>query len=124
MLAAGSAGSLGVLVAGAGAFASVESGTTRSFAQGLWWAVSLMTTVGFVGAPPTTRVGAVVSVVLMVTGFCLLALVSATLASLFVRDDSASFQRGEQAGDEAILGALRTLQERFDALEERLPPRG
>ncbi len=113
----GVAGGAAVLVAGAGALASLETGTVRSFGQGLWWAVALMTTVGFVGAPPTTAAGIVVSAVLMVTGFALLALVSAALASLFVRDDSTSFEAGERSADEEILRRLADVQHRLAALE-------
>lgn len=37
-----------VLVAGGG-FAALESDTVANTWEGLWWALSLMTTVGFVG---------------------------------------------------------------------------
>lgn len=70
------------MVAGAGA--AFETETVGSYGRGLWWAVSLMTTVGFIGAPPRTTAGAVVSVILMLIGFLLLSLLSAALASLFV----------------------------------------
>jgi voltage-gated potassium channel len=37
------------LLLGAGAAAAFESDTVGSYWRGLWWAISLMTTVGFVG---------------------------------------------------------------------------
>lgn len=112
--------SIAVLIAGAGAIASLETGTVRSFGAGLWWAVSLMTTVGFIGAAPTTTAGAVVSVVLMLTGFLLLALISAALASLFVKEDTTPFETRERDADREILQQLSVLSQRLDGIESRL----
>ncbi len=109
------------LLVGAGAAAAFESDTVGSYGRGLWWAISLMTTVGYIGAPPKTTEGAVLSVVLMVTGFALLSLVSAALASLFVKQDEAPVQRREVVADEEILGALTAILERLEALESRMP---
>ena len=52
----------------------METDTVASFWQGPWWSLSLITTVGFLGQPPHSAGGAVLSVVLMVVGFLLLAL--------------------------------------------------
>lgn len=41
-----------VLVIGAGAGAAFEADTVSNYWQGLWWALSLMTTVGFINGPP------------------------------------------------------------------------
>lgn len=113
-----------VLVASGGAVASLETGTVGSFPRGLWWALSLMTTVGFIGAPPTTVAGALLSVVLMLIGFVLLALVSAGLASLFVREDSSTFEALERTVDQRILEELALLQQRLSLLEISLNARG
>jgi hypothetical protein len=113
-------GSLVLLVVGGGAVASLETGTVGSFWEGLWWAVSLMATVGFIGQPPATVAGAVLSVVLMLFGFVLLALVSAALASLFVREDVEPFETRERTVDQEILGELRNLSDRIAALEARV----
>lgn len=67
--------------------AAFETETVNSYLRGLWWSVSLMATVGFLDEPPRTAAGAVLSVVLMLGGFVLLASLSAALASLFVRED-------------------------------------
>lgn len=117
-------GGVALAMAGGGAIASLETGTVSSFGRGLWWAVSLMTTVGFVGSPPTTTAGVLVSVVLMVAGFMLLALVSAALASLFVEDDIAPFEAGEHSADAEILRRLGALQEQVADLERRLAAAG
>ncbi len=111
---------LAVVILGAGAGAATEADTVGSYWRGLWWAISLMTTVGFVGDPPHTLGGALVSVVLMVAGFLLLSLISAALASLFVREGEEPIEQFERAADAEILRALGSILERIEALESRL----
>ena len=108
------------LLVGAGAAAAFESDTVGSYGRGLWWAISLMTTVGYIGQPPRTTEGAVLSIVLMLTGFALLSLVSAALASLFVKQDEAPMQQHEAVVDEEILDALSSILHRLEALESRI----
>jgi voltage-gated potassium channel len=110
---------------GAGAAAAFESDSVGSYWEGLWWSLSLMTTVGFVDGPPTTPQGAATSAVLMVVGFLMLSMVSATLASLFVREDEAPFEQRELSQADEVLAALAGISRRLDALEARLghPPR-
>ena len=108
------------MVAAAGAAASLETGTVGSFPRGLLWALSLMTTVGFLGRPPTTTAGALVAVSLMLIGFTLLALVSAGLASLFVQDAAKTFEDTERQIDLDMLARLGEIQDRLSELEARL----
>ncbi len=109
-----------VIVVSAGAVAAIETNTVSSYWEGLWWAVSLITTVGFIGEPPRTTTGAALSAVLMILGFLLLAMVSASLAALFVREEEAPRESREQAADEAILEAIAQLHRRLDAIEGSL----
>ena len=60
------------------------------------------------------------SVVLMVLGFVLLAMVSAALASLFVRQDEQPREDAEREVDRAVLEALASLESRLEAIERRL----
>lgn len=99
-----------LVLAVAGAAAAVETDTVTSYPRGLWWSLSLMTTVGFVGAPPSTTLGAILSVVLMVAGFFLLAMVSAALASLFVRDDERGFEDRETEATARLLEHVERLR--------------
>ena len=112
-----------MLVVG-GAIASLETRTVGSFWHGMWWSISLMTTVGFIGEPPETTAGAILSVVLMLVGFLLLALISAALASLFVREDVEPFETREGVADQEILALVRALSDQVAALEARLDGRG
>jgi voltage-gated potassium channel len=111
-----------VLVAG-GAAAALESDTIDSFWQGAWWALSLMMTVGFVGSEPLTTAGKVIAAVLMVTGFVLLATVTATIASIFVRQEEQPEERILQALENRVLAEVREVNERLRRLEERLDKR-
>jgi hypothetical protein len=123
-------GTVVVAVVAAGAAAAIETDTVESFWRGLWWSISLITTVGFIGAPPTTTAGAALSVVLMVIGFLLMAMVSASLAALFVREDEEPREARETRSEDAILDAISRLEARLAAIETRLaeaeaaPPHG
>jgi len=110
-----------VLLVGAGAVAAFESRTVGSYWEGLWWALGLMTTVGFVEGSPETVGGAVTSSVLMVAGFLLLSLISAALASLFVREDEEPVEEREEAVEKQILERLEAIERRLEGLDQRLP---
>jgi voltage-gated potassium channel len=61
------------------------SGNIKSFGDGLWWAFTTITTVGYGDRYPTTTEGRVLAVCLMVLGISLLGVISATIAAWFVR---------------------------------------
>ncbi|QIG43849.1 hypothetical protein G5V58_14685 [Nocardioides anomalus] len=117
-LIVGSLAGLCVLTAGAGAGAALESDTVGSFGQGLLWAVTLMTTAGFLHGPPETVAGSFVAVALMVTGFLLLSLASAALAAVFIREDVQSSERLEERRDDELLRRLEEISARLAALEQ------
>ena len=106
-----------VTVAGGGALAAVETDTVESFGEGVWWAISLMTTVGFAGATPHSAAGKVLSALLMVMGFALLTATTAAIASLFVAQEEEEFEEDTRAVEAQILSELRTISSRLDALE-------
>lgn len=107
-----------VALAGGG-IAAVESDTVGSLGDGIWWALSLVTTVGFVHGTPTTTAGKVIAGVLMVVGFALLSLTTAAVASLFVREDESAGDARDAAFEGAVLEQLRALRERIDELDAR-----
>lgn len=109
-----------IVLVTAGASAAIETNTVRSYWRGLWWSISLITTVGFVGEPPETRTGAALSAVMMVVGFLLLAMVSASMAALFVREEEQPREQREDASDRAVLAALDDLARRLAAVEQHL----
>lgn len=67
--------------------------TIHSVGDGLWWAITTLTTVGYGDIYPTTTEGRFIAVGLMVSGICVLGVISATVAAWFVKitqDDSRS----------------------------------
>jgi voltage-gated potassium channel len=111
-----------LLLLSAGAFAAVETESVHSYWDGLWWSLSLVSTVGFAGATPTTAVGKLVSAALMVLGFVLLATTTAAAASLFVREDEQPEDNRELGFERDVLDALRDLDARLEAIERLADP--
>ena len=109
------------VLGGAGAAAALEADTVPSFWGGLWWAIALMTNLGYVYGIPHTTTATVISVVLMVTGFLLMSLLSATLAALFVRRDVEPAERLTNELEREILERLEDIGRRIDEVERRLP---
>jgi voltage-gated potassium channel len=110
-----------VLLAGAG-FAALETDTVASYWDGVWWALSLASTVGFAGATPVTALGKALSAVIMVLGFFVLALTTAALASLFVQEEQEPEEMREHEFESDLLEELRRLNARLELLERRFPP--
>ena len=102
-----------VVVAGA-VQNTVDEGEFKSFWDGVWWAFVTVTTVGYGDLYPTTVVGRVVGIVLMLTGIGFLAVLTATVSSSFVKSD-------RQDESSAILEALRRLETEIAELKTRLP---
>jgi voltage-gated potassium channel len=111
------AAAAGLTLISAAAVMAVETDTVSSFPRALWWALALITTVGFIGDPPHTAAGELLSAVLMVSGFFLLALVSAGLASLFVREDERPRSRAELEDLAIIRAEIARLHARLDTTE-------
>ena len=105
-----------VLLAGGG-FAAFETESARTYWDGVLWALSLMTTVGFIGATPTTAGGKAIAGLLMLLGFGFLATTTASVASLFVREDEEPIEEESRAFEQEVLAELRALRERIDRLD-------
>ncbi len=109
-------GGVTVLLAGGG-LAALESEAAKTYWDGVLWALSLMTTVGFVGSPPTTAGGKAIAAVLMLLGFIFLAMTTATVASLLVREDEEPIEEKQRAFEREVLAELRALRNQLDRLD-------
>jgi voltage-gated potassium channel len=89
-----------VVVAGA-AQAAFDAGEFNSIWDGIWWATVTVTTVGYGDLYPTTVTGRIVGIVVMFVGIGFLSILTATVASRFVRTDT---------GSDEILDALRRIE--------------
>ena len=105
-----------LLLAGGG-FAAFESRQVSNYAEGVWWALSLLTGSGFVGEVPTSPEGRTVAAVLMVSGFSLIALVTAAISSLFVREEQEPHDEADEVFETRALRLLEDLSDRLDAIE-------
>lgn len=63
----------------------VEGSNIKTFSDGLWWAVTTVTTVGYGDRFPTTAEGRILAVLLMIVGISLVGVITASVASWFVR---------------------------------------
>lgn len=97
-------------ILGAGALAWAETEVVSSYWEGLWRSLALVMTVGFVGPVPTSATGKIVSSVLMIFGFALMAMTTAAVASLFVREDEVEDESREQQFEQVVLAELAELR--------------
>jgi voltage-gated potassium channel len=64
---------------------NAPNGNIESIWDGLWWALTTITTVGYGDRYPTTTEGRLIALGLMLLGISLLGVISATLAAWFIR---------------------------------------
>jgi len=64
---------------------NVDGSNIKSFEDGLWWAVTTVTTVGYGDKFPTTTEGRLLAVLLMLVGISLVGVITASVASWFVK---------------------------------------
>lgn len=112
-----------VIVIGASAVLMVEAergkedANITNLGDALWWAASTVTTVGYGDRYPTTAVGRLIAVALMLVGIALLGVVTATIAAWFV----ARLREVEETAESAeatmqqVLEELREVRMRLDA---------
>jgi voltage-gated potassium channel len=63
----------------------VDGSNIKNIGDGLWWAITTVTTVGYGDRFPTTSEGRLLAVGLMVMGISLMGVITASVASWFVR---------------------------------------
>src|SRR3569833_4586181 len=103
-----------VVVAGA-AQSTFDAGEFKNVWDGVWWAVVTVTTVGYGDLYPKTVAGRLIGIVVMFVGIGFLSVLTAPIASRFVKTDTAS---------EEIVEALRRLEIDMAELKARLAETG
>lgn len=103
-----------VIIVTAGAIAPIlerdaAGSTIRSFPDGIWWAVSTVTTVGYGDVYPKTAMGRGLGVALMLIGVGLFGVITANLSAFFIED----------SGDEMKI-QLRQMADKLDRMEALL----
>ncbi|MFI8187717.1 potassium channel family protein [Streptomyces sp. NPDC085946] len=109
---------VGLLMFGSLAVLSVErdspDGNIKTLGDAVWWSFTTMTTVGYGDHAPTTGLGRMLAVGLMLSGIALLGVVTANIAAWFIArfDDDVEERRQTQA--------IRELAEEVRALREEV----
>lgn len=106
---------LSVLAAGQ-AFTLVEDEQSLSMWDGLWWAVTTSTTVGYGDIYPATTAGRMIALGLMFVGIGFVAMLTAAVAQRFVlRSAESSAPEAEEHG--RLLAELIAIRERLERIE-------
>jgi voltage-gated potassium channel len=87
----------------------------HSLADGLWFAWSTMSLVGFGDVVPTSLLGRILAGVLLLLGIVLLALLNATFSAALIGRGVLQVEQEESI----ILQEIKRLHERLDELEKR-----
>ena len=64
---------------------AVEGSNIKNFGDGIWWAITTVTTVGYGDKFPTTMEGKFLAVGLMIVGISLMGVITASVAAWFVK---------------------------------------
>ncbi|MGW3120847.1 potassium channel family protein [Streptomyces sp. NPDC001107] len=115
---------IGLLMFGSLAVLSVErespNGNIRTLGDAVWWSFTTMTTVGYGDHAPTTGLGRMIAVGLMLAGIALLGVVTANIAAWFIarfeKDDVE--ERRQTEAIEALTEEVRALRAEVAALRE------
>jgi voltage-gated potassium channel len=118
----------GLLMFGSLAVLEVErdapGATIQDTGDAVWWAFTTMTTVGYGDTAPTTGMGRLLAVGLMLSGIALLGVVTANIAAWFVSQfqrDEAEMERHLAAIAE-LSAEVRSLRAQITALTAQPPP--
>jgi len=94
-----------------------------TFGVGVWWAIVTLGTVGYGDVVPHTAWGRVLGSVVIVSGVTFLSFLIAIVTSLFIDANREAQEAELRARHDELLGLLRTLDTRLEALEQRDGPR-
>ena len=64
---------------------AIEGSNIKNFGDGIWWAITTVTTVGYGDRYPTTTEGRFLAVTLMIMGISLMGVITASVAAWFVK---------------------------------------
>src|SRR5215211_3886373 len=114
-------------IAGGAAFAELEPGQTT--ADGIYWAITTLTTVGYGNPSPTTTGAKILAVLVMLVGIGFVAMLTGAIAQRFLGPEIEQEAKDVEAQVEGATAAdvvrqLHEMSERLRALEAALQGRG
>lgn len=91
--------------------------------QGVWWAITTVTTVGYGDLYPESPAGRILAVTVMIIGIGFVAILTANIASYFVEKDKNRENEDQDKKDEnqLIIERLDELSKKIDEINRRLP---
>lgn len=84
-----------------------------SFANSLWWSFVTTTTVGYGDLSPTTGLGRVIAVVLMIVGIGFVGMLTGTIATFFLKDKEVKLTYRE-----TVVEDIKSKLDNFDSLSK------
>lgn len=112
--------SLMLLLAGIGFF--LLEPTVHSFGEGLWLAFVTGATVGYGDLVPTTTASRVFAVILVLVGFALLSMVTATISAFFIGEDEKRLRREMHNDVRELRKEVRALSDELSRLRKKETP--
>jgi voltage-gated potassium channel len=91
-----------------------------NYPDALWWGIVTVTTVGYGDKVPATAGGRIVAVVLMLVGIGLIGVLTATVASLFIKEHTDANKDAVRKSHESIGNRLAEISARLADVEQRL----
>jgi voltage-gated potassium channel len=105
------------VVAGGAGYASLEGGSTL---DGMYWAITTMTTVGYGDLSPQTGAGKALASAVMLVGIGFVAILTGAIAERFLKPDIGREAVQAEATGEVLLTKLGEVEARLTALEASL----
>ena len=103
---------------------NARASNIHDYPDALWWAIVTVTTVGYGDRFPVSAGGRAVAVVLMLVGIGLIGVLTATVASVFIKEHTDANKEEFKKGHADLGQQLSVIQDRLADIERRLgtPP--
>lgn len=99
---------------------NAKGSNIHNYPDALWWAIVTVTTVGYGDRFPTTGGGRAVAVILMLVGIGLIGVLTATVASVFIKEHTDANKQEFRKGHADLGERLSVISDRLADVERRL----
>jgi voltage-gated potassium channel len=99
---------------------NAKGSNIHSYPNALWWAIVTVTTVGYGDRYPVSAGGRVVATILMLVGIGLIGVLTATVASVFIKEHTDANKEEFKKGHADLGQQLSVISERLADVERRL----